>query len=77
MCFLSTAFYSYCQGKKKGPWFVIPASSISREMLLLYGSVCLGKHLPPGLALGGAGGWKVHTGWLHQDVKWAVNNVMY
>ena len=52
-CFLSSTFYSRCQDKKKWLWFVLPTSSVSCEMILLYGSECFSKHQSAGLVLGG------------------------
>lgn len=56
LCFLSSTFSSRCQDKKKWLWFVLPTSSVSREMILLYGSECFSKHQSAGLVLGAGEG---------------------
>lgn len=54
--YVFSASSSTCQNKKKWLWLVLPASSISRGVILLYGSECFSKHLPAGLVLGGGEG---------------------
>lgn len=75
VCFLGTSFHLHCQDKKQ-LWFVLPTCSISREMILLYGSECFMKCPPAGPGLGGGQDANHSAGWLHQDMILSVNSVI-
>lgn len=80
MCYLSTAFSNALsefkkKKKKKWLWLVLSASPVAHEMILLYGSELFSKYLPAGPEVGKDE--KCHIGWLHQDVKLTVNNMIY
>lgn len=65
-----------CQNlNKKWLWLVLSASPVAHEMILLYGSECFSKYLPAGPEVGKDE--KCRIGWLHQDVKLTVNNMIY
>lgn len=57
-----------CQNKTKWLQHVLPASSMSDEVILFYGSECFGKCL---LLV------PIRRGWLHQPGKLTVNKVIY